>query len=309
MTVRPRLHSLPTPTKRPATPVLPSNAPARSPSLSALEEYGGRSSARRWPWPVALRVSLLLHGAAAGCLLLDPASWPWALALVGGNHLALLFLSLAPRAPGLGPNHTQLSRAARAARKIALTFDDGPDPDVTPRVLELLARHQARATFFCVGERARAYPELVAQITRAGHAVENHTDRHALDFAFWGPRRMAADLRSAQDTFVGLGVAPPRFVRAPAGMRNPWFDWAAHRAGLECVSWSRRAFDTVISNEAVVRTHLKRGLRPGAILLLHDGHAARTADGTPVVLAVLPGLLEAIDAAGLATVALREALP
>ena len=130
--------------------------------------------AARRPWRPAplIRGSVALHLAAAGAALARPQWWPWALSAVVADHVLLGAVGLWPRSKLLGPNWTRLPEAGGAAA-IAITFDDGPDPDVTPRVLALLDEHRARATFFCVGERGGAAvlsrPRGIAQsLPRAG---------------------------------------------------------------------------------------------------------------------------------------------
>jgi peptidoglycan-N-acetylglucosamine deacetylase len=258
--------------------------------------------------PAALiRGSVALHVAAAGAVLVRPPLWPWALSAVVANHLLLTAAGLWPRARLLGPNWTHLPRTAAAAHAVALTLDDGPDPEVTPGVLALLDAHRARATFFCVGERVARYPQLAREIVRRGHCVENHSQRHRHSFALLGPRALAAEVGRAQETIQAATGEVPRFFRAPAGLRNPFLEPVLAHAGLRLVSWTRRGFDTVSRDPARVLQRLTRRLRAGDILLLHDGHAARGPGGTPVVLEVLPRLLAALADAGLGSVTLREA--
>ena len=118
---------------------------------------------------------------------------------------------------------------------------------------------------------------------------------------------MRRELQAAQDNLAALCGVPPRFFRAPAGLRNPLLDPVLQRLGLQLASWTRRAYDTRNGDAAAVARILTRGLRAGDILLLHDRHAAVTAQGVPVILEVLPVLLGAIRAAGLQTVTLRSA--
>jgi peptidoglycan/xylan/chitin deacetylase (PgdA/CDA1 family) len=264
--------------------------------------------ARRWRPNRFLQGSAALHAAALAGVAIAPELWPWALCGVAANQAAILAGGLLPRARLLGPNWTRLPAAAAARGEVALTLDDGPDPEVTPRVLELLARAGAGATFFLIGEHAARHPQLVRAVVDAGHAVENHSLRHRHDFSLLGPRRMLREIGAAQDTLAALAGSAPRFFRAPAGLRNPFLDYALSRLGLALVSWTRRGFDTVNANAEDVHRRLARGLRAGDILLLHDGHAARTRRGAPVVLEVLPQLLAALQAAGLRPVTLRAAL-
>ena len=110
-------------------------------------------------------------------------------------------------------------------------------------------------------------------------------------FAFFGPGRMKADITAAQATFADITGQTPRYFRATAGLRNPFLDAVLHKLRLKLASWTRRPYDTRCGDPEIVLERLSRDLGPGDILLLHDGHAARTADGQPVILAVLPRLL------------------
>ncbi|MDP1924798.1 MAG: polysaccharide deacetylase family protein [Thiobacillus sp.] len=264
----------------------------------------------RDPWQPTLliRATLALHGLALVAVIAEPELWRWALGAVVINHLLLTAVGLWPRSNWLGPNWTRLPAAAAARHEIALTIDDGPDPLVTPQVLDMLDRHAARATFFCVGATAAHYPEVCREIVRRGHAVENHSQRHRHTFSLLGPRGFLRELQAAQDTLSRITGQPPVFFRAPAGLRNPFLDPVLARLGLTLASWSARGFDTRIGDAERVKHALLQGLRGGAILLLHDGNAARTPGGTPVILDVLPAVLESAAAAGLRFVRLRDAL-
>ena len=191
---------------------------------------------------------------------------------------------------------------------MAISIDDGPDPDITPQVLRILAAHGARATFFCIGERVAKFTQLARECLAQGHAVENHSDRHRYVFPLLGLRALRNDVQRAQQTIEGACGLAPRFFRAPAGLRNPLLDPVLQRLGLQLASWTRRGFDTVERDGGIVLARLMNRLSAGDILLLHDGHAARTSNGTPVVLEVLPALLAAIEQRGLRAVTLREAL-
>ncbi len=255
-----------------------------------------------------IRASVVLHLLAWGAVLTAPALWPWALAGMALNHLLIAAVGLWPRSHWLGPNWTRLPFAAVARREIALTIDDGPDPIVTPLVLDLLDRYAVQATFFVIGEKALRYPDLCRDIVRRGHAVENHSQHHRHYFSLLGPRAMARELKAAQDTLTSITGQRPLFFRAPAGLRNPFLDPVLTRLGLQLATWSVRGFDTRISDAARVRNQLLGGLQAGAILLLHDGHTARTKRGTPVLLEVLPAVLASAAGAGLRFVTLRQAL-
>jgi peptidoglycan/xylan/chitin deacetylase (PgdA/CDA1 family) len=260
-----------------------------------------------WQPTLLIRATVALHGLALVAVIADPEQWRWVLGAVIVNHLLLTAVGLWPRSTWLGPNWTRLPAAAAARHEIALTIDDGPDPLVTPQVLDILDRHAARATFFCVGEKAERYPDVCREIVRRGHAVENHSQHHRHHFSLLGPRGFRCELQAAQNTLSQITCQRPVFFRAPAGLRNPFLDPVLAQLGLSLASWSARGFDTCIGDAGRVKHALLHGLRGGAILLLHDGNAARTPEGTPVILDVLPAVLESAAAAGLRFVRLRDA--
>jgi peptidoglycan-N-acetylglucosamine deacetylase len=263
---------------------------------------------RSWrPAPI-LSASVALTVAAVTAAALRPHLWPWAVGVVAADHLVLTGLGLWPRSTLLGPNWTHLPQAAAARGAVAITIDDGPDPDITPRVLALLDRHAAKATFFCIGDRVRRYPDLAREIARRGHAVENHSQRHIHSFSLLGPRGLAKEIGQAQESIAEVVGVAPRFFRAPAGLRNPWLDPVLARFGLQLASWTRRGFDTVSHDADAVLGKLTRHLGGGDILLLHDGHAGRTRSGEPLVFEVLPRLLTAVAAANFRPITLRAAL-
>jgi peptidoglycan/xylan/chitin deacetylase (PgdA/CDA1 family) len=263
---------------------------------------------RRWRPAPAIAASMALHGAAAVVLVAAPRLWPWILGAVAANHLLLFAAVLWPRGRLLGPNCARLPDAAAARNEVSLTFDDGPDPEVTPRVLDLLDRYRARASFFCVGEKAAAHPELVREIARRGHSVENHTQRHSWAFAFYGPARLKREVDAAQSVIAGIGGRAPSYFRAPMGLRSPLLDPVLARCGLTYVSWTRRGYDATAHDPEKVLRRMTGALAAGDILLLHDGGDSRASDGTPVVLAVLPRLLERMSSLGLVSVSLPGAL-
>jgi peptidoglycan/xylan/chitin deacetylase (PgdA/CDA1 family) len=260
-----------------------------------------------WRASPLLRASALLHVGAAVATAVRPQWWPWALGTVIANHLQLTATGLWPRSTALGSNWTALPPAAAARGEVAITIDDGPDPEVTPQVLRILAAHGAHATFFCIGERAERFPDCVRACVTAGHAIENHSQHHAHRFSLLGPAAMRREIERAQHAIEQVCGARPLFFRAPAGLRNPFLDPVLHRLQLQLASWTRRGFDTVNADPQAVFDRLIDNLRGGDILLLHDGHAARSPGGVPIILEVLPRLLQVIAARSLRPVTLRAA--
>jgi peptidoglycan/xylan/chitin deacetylase (PgdA/CDA1 family) len=259
---------------------------------------------RLLPSPL-LKVSVLLHVGALASVVVAPALWPWALATIVANHLSLLLGGLLPRSRLLGPNWTRLPVAAGT---VALTIDDGPDPDVTPAVLDLLAQHGVRATFFCIGDRVARHPDLARRIAREGHEIGNHSQHHRYVFSLFGPGAVRREIVQAQASIQAACQVVPCFFRAPAGLRNPFLQPCLAALGLRLASWTRRGYDTVTADVERVLQRLTRNLAAGDILLLHDGRAARTPDGTPVILAVLPRLLPTLAGQRLRCVTLSEGL-
>jgi peptidoglycan/xylan/chitin deacetylase (PgdA/CDA1 family) len=264
---------------------------------------------RNWKPTLAIKLSILV---LAGCIvatLLNPALWMWMLGVVIINHSILTLAGLIPRSTLLGPNITRLPQAAARRGEVALTIDDGPDPEVTPQVLDILDRYGAKATFFCIGSLAVKHPELCREIVRRGHAIENHSMSHNWYFSLLDPWSIHREVRSAQAALSEISGQTPRFFRSIAGLRNPELEPVLAHCGLHLCSWSKRGFDTRIGDADAVLNSLAHDLKGGDILLLHDGSSARTARGTPVILDVLPRLLDNLAQQNLHSVTLRSAIP
>ena len=261
-------------------------------------------AARPWRPTLAVRLSAALHGTALGVLALHPAAWPGVLAAIATNHAGLAAATMWPQSQLLGP---VLSRLPHPGPAVGLTFDDGPDPAVTPAVLDLLAAAGASASFFCIAERARAHPGLVRRIVAAGHRVENHTLTHPRHFALLIGKPLRREVVDAQCILADAAGVAPDWFRAPMGFRGPPLEPVLARAGLGLASWTRRGYDTRCGDPVTILRRLLRNTGPGDVLLLHDGNAARTGDGSAAVLAVLPRLLAGLRANGLTAVALPGA--
>ncbi len=264
---------------------------------------------RNWKPTLAIKLSILV---LAGCIiatLWQPALWPWTLSILFANRTVLAVSGLFPRSTLLGPNITRLPAEAARRGEVAITIDDGPDPDVTPQVLDILDRHQAKATFFCIGRHAERHPELCREIVRRGHAIENHSLSHKWYFSLLDPWSIHREVREAQTLLSELAGQAPRFFRPTAGLRNPELEPVLAHCGLSLCSWNRRGFDTRVGDADAVLTSLTRDLKGGDILLIHDGSAARTSEGKAVILDVLPRLLDNLADTGLRSVTLRSVIP
>ncbi|MET0580540.1 MAG: polysaccharide deacetylase family protein [Pseudoxanthomonas sp.] len=217
--------------------------------------------------------------------------WGWALGIASlfATHMLFLWGTMRPQSRLFSP---VLSRLPIAQKAVWLTVDDGPSHE-TPALLDLLDRHEARATFFLVAERAAAHPELAREILRRGHGIGNHSRSHPQAW-FWalGPRRMAAEIEQAQAILRDITGQAPRWFRAVVGMANPFVSAALKRNGLARVAWSARGFDGVRGQTDQVVERIVQHLQPGAIVLLHEGapHGNN--------LAIVEGVLQAMRQRG-----------
>lgn len=265
------------------------------------------AAARHWFTTTALQLSAAAHIGSALLVVFNPGAWQWALGIVALNYLVLAAGVLQPRNRLLGPNMTRLPDAAARRREVSLTFDDGPDPEITPLVLDLLDQYDAKASFFCIASKVAAYPELAREIIKRGHSLENHTNSHPYAFAWFGPRRILREINAAQAAILAVTGVAPKFFRAPMGFRPPFLAPAAERAGLCSISWTRRGFDTFAKHPEPVLQRLLRGLSAGDILLLHDGRPNRPIKNAQVIMEALPRLLEHLQAQSLKSVSLATA--
>jgi len=194
-------------------------------------------------------------------------------------------------------------RNKRRKQAVALTFDDGPDPLLTPDLLDLLASYGYKATFFVIAEKARANPELVRQIRRQGHVVACHDLRHSVWSNFRRGNRLRRDIGEAISVIAGILEAKPLLYRPPAGLINPHLHPVLAGYGLRCVGWSRKAGEG--GNRFAGRLHAIPGMAEGGqVLLLHD--ALPKPALKPKVLAAVRALLDAVRSKHLATETVDE---
>ena len=157
-------------------------------------------------------------------------------------------------------------------RQVALTFDDGPDPRSTPALLELLREHKVEAAFFAIGEKVEAEPKLAKDILLSGHLLENHSYQHSNATNFYPAAKLRAELIRGQQVIEKHTGTTPHFFRPPIGLSNPNTFRVAGALNLQVIGWDIRGLDTRITDPIKVVRRIERGLRHGAIILLHDGN-------------------------------------
>jgi len=182
-----------------------------------------------------------------------------------------------------------ITRVRAAERAVALTFDDGPNPDATPVILDRLRERGVKATFFILGRHAERWPDLVARVAGEGHAIGNHGYYHR-KLHFKSPAYVRDDLRLGTERIEAAGGGEPRLFRAPHGFRSPWVTSIARSLGQRTVGWSLGVWDSDRPGVDAIARRTVDGARPGSILLLHDGDGydpagdrMQTARAVPVI--------------------------
>ena len=234
---------------------------------------------------LALALCTLGHGLAAF------------LVLTAGNALVWI--------PTLIPNHSLfgrcITRFATDKPEVWITIDDGPDRQTRRRFSDLLDEHDAKATFFVVGERSARHPDLIREIHARGHGIANHSHRHhrAWFWAFPG-RILRREINEASSMIETITGELPTLFRPPVGMKNPLVQPILDAANLTHIGWSIRGFDGVTADPNRVIERIRPGLESGAIVLIHQG--GRTTEGELLAPAVLQQLLVELNREGLRAV-------
>jgi peptidoglycan/xylan/chitin deacetylase (PgdA/CDA1 family) len=232
---------------------------------------------------------------AARSLLIGPVPLGVAVAALGSYFGLVILGVLVPRLEMFGD---VTWRGDPSSDGVALTFDDGPHPVTTRSVLEVLRAANVSATFFVIGRKVDAHPDVVREIVADGHSLGVHGYEHDWLYALKPPAVVAADIeraRAAVERAVGLR---PSWFRPPIGHVSPRTAAGAKRAGVEMVGWSVRGLDGLSrADPQAVAARVERGLGGGAIVLLHD--AAERDDFSPAAILALPGVLRAIARRGL----------
>jgi peptidoglycan-N-acetylglucosamine deacetylase len=236
---------------------------------------------------------LLFLGTHASLILLYPftlSRFLLALLLYTAGTLLMLYLLFHPRNQWLVDNRSRVD----GVNCVALTFDDGPDPVDTPKLLDMLREKDVKATFFVVGKRADEHPEIVRRAWAEGHLIANHTWSHYSLFCFLTPSRLRAEIeRGTESVRLSCGFRP-RLFRSPVGLRHPLLRPYLKDAGLEYVSWTIRTRDTFNRDAAVLARRILKRAASGDIILLHD----HLPGGAHAMLEALPGVIDELRERG-----------
>lgn len=178
-------------------------------------------------------------------------------------------------------------------KRVSLTFDDGPNPDATPRVLDALAKHGVKATFFVLGAHAERWPELVHRVLEEGHQIGNHGYFHR-KLHLKSPAYVKRDIILGKRAIERAGGPPPRFFRAPHGFRSPWVTAIARSLGERTIGWSLGVWDSDRPGVQAIVDRTIQGARSGSIVLLHDGDGYNANGDRTQTAAALPGIIQGL---------------
>jgi peptidoglycan-N-acetylglucosamine deacetylase len=194
------------------------------------------------------------------------------------------------------------------SKQVALTFDDGPDPEYTARVLEILARSNVPAAFFVVGHRAEEHPELLTAIHQGGHILGNHSFSHEWSINFRWRKRLVDEIRRTNKVISRTIGVRPHFYRAPHGFKSPALGDALTETDMVAIGWQVRGFDAVNGDAARIAQRIVERVRDGGVILLHDGACLQGTADRSATLEALPVIIDGLRARGFTLVRLDELL-
>jgi peptidoglycan-N-acetylglucosamine deacetylase len=192
-------------------------------------------------------------------------------------------------------------------KRIYLTFDDGPNERATPAILDTLEVERVPASFFMVGDHVRRFPNVARMVVSGGHTVGNHTYNH-VKLLFAGPEKVRTQLKNTHDTIESVAGVTPRSFRAPHGYRSPFLISIIMDMRYTVFGWTFGVFDTAKPGVEKIRRRVRRRLRPGAIVLLHDGDGYDPQGDRMQTANALPGIIADARAAGYEFGSLSELL-
>jgi peptidoglycan-N-acetylglucosamine deacetylase len=193
-----------------------------------------------------------------------------------------------------------------APRGVALTFDDGPHPQYTPQILKILDRFQAQATFFVIGRHMNDHGRLISEASRAGHGIGNHSFSHDRLMSFSSAAKIRREVLLGQEEAERWVGYRPRFYRQPAGFRNPRIFGILKELDMNLAGWQVRAFDTQVKDPEVIVRRILAKVKPGGVILLHDGGDSPANDDRRATVAALPKILQGIKDRGFEFLTLEE---
>ena len=181
--------------------------------------------------------------------------------------------------------------------KVSLTFDDGPDEQTTPEILNILKKFEIKAAFFCIGSKVEKNKTLLKRMKDEGHLIGNHTWSHSFFFDFYSPDKMIEEIRKTDEAIEKVTGLKVKLFRPPYGVTNPFVARALKKTGHKVIGWSLKTFDTT-KNETQILDKLENKLRNGDIVLLHDTNKR--------VVNILESAIELIQNSGKEIVGLDE---
>jgi peptidoglycan/xylan/chitin deacetylase (PgdA/CDA1 family) len=222
------------------------------------------------------------------------------LALLVGLYFGSIYIALGGRV---------VAQGTATEREIALTFDDGPNALWTPRILAILAKYNAKATFFVIGANVQRHPETANLIVEQGNQIANHSQSHSEFLPYLTPGQIVEDYKDAEQAINNATGLSPRFYRAPHGKLTPWMRQALKSQGLIIVGWSSSPGDWRKSRSAEeITSRVLNAARPGAIILLHDGLDLSEDPDKSQLVQALPGIIEQLQSQGYKLVIVAQLL-
>lgn len=216
---------------------------------------------------VNLFSSLILLGLLVGFWFFNTPLWPLFVLM----FLWLLLTGLGSSIIGWNYHFKSLNANLNIHKnEVSITFDDGPHPEFTPKVLDLLKKYNAKATFFCIGKQIESHPDIFKDIINAGHTIGNHTYSHANNFGFFSVEKVISELQQTNTIIKQHQGLNALLFRPAFGVTNPRIKKALIETKLQSIGWSKRSFDTTKLNERALFKRVTKNLKKGDVILLHD---------------------------------------
>jgi peptidoglycan/xylan/chitin deacetylase (PgdA/CDA1 family) len=255
------------------------------------------TSGAAWPRPRRRLALVLIFAVGLTTPVLLALNWNHKLFFVPLELVTKIFIfypAIRANCRWFGPVVTRFRTPQKA---VWLTIDDGPHPEDTPRLLALLKKHDACATFFVIGRNIEKYPELARAILRGGHTLANHTQTHPVLF-FWGYLKpwLKQEIDQCNQTLSAATGEQSRWFRAPAGMANLLLHFLLCDRSMKLIGWSARGFDGLLHDTEAMADRICKSIQPGAIVLLHEGRRDR--QGRPINLILVETVLTRLAASG-----------